>query len=63
MKYTTQDAIALRLAKRLQVGGVPTTYGKDVLDTSLLDLIVPQCEARVEAAISALYQFPPDFAG
>ncbi|PZV19201.1 MAG: hypothetical protein DCF22_00605 [Leptolyngbya sp.] len=58
MKYTTQGAIALRLSRRLQVGGAPTTYGKDVLDLALLDLIVPQCEARFEAALSSLYQLP-----
>lgn len=58
MRYTTQAAIALRLAKRLQVGGVPTTYGKDVMDVALLDLVAPQCEAKFEAAISVLYQLP-----
>lgn len=58
MRYTTQAAIALRLQKRLQVGGAPTTYGKDVLDAALLEQIAPQVEARFEAAITALYVVP-----
>lgn len=58
LKYTTQNAISLRLAKRLQVGGTPTTYGKEVLDTALLELIGPQVEAKFEMAIAHLYILP-----
>lgn len=58
MKYTTQGNIALRLAKRLQVGGAPQTYGKDVLDPALLELVSVQVEARLELSLAALYLFP-----
>jgi hypothetical protein len=58
MRYTTLQAIELRLSKRLQVGGLPTVFGKPELQLELLDLIVPQCEARFEAMIEPLYLTP-----
>jgi RecG-like helicase len=58
LHYTTQTAIELRLSKRLQVGGLPSAFGKAELQLELLDLIVPQCEARFEALLEPLYQVP-----
>ena len=52
------DAIALRLSKRLQVGGTPQSFGKDVVSTELLELIAPQCEAKFEGMLSPYYQVP-----
>lgn len=58
LKYTTQQAIAQRLAKRIQIGGTPQTYGKDVLDPALLEQVGPQVEARFEAALAQRYGVP-----
>lgn len=62
LKYTSLQAITLRLQKRAQVGGTPQTFGKDVIDPALVELVAPQVEARFEETIAHLYQTPLNLA-
>jgi hypothetical protein len=58
LKYTTIEAITLRLSKRLQIGGAPQTFGKDVVDLELINLVAPQVEAKLEGELARLYNVP-----
>ena len=58
LKYTTTEAIALRLQTRLQIGGSPSSFGNSVVDTTLLDQIGVQVESRVDAKLRQRYVLP-----
>lgn len=56
--YTTKEAIANRLSTRIQVGGIAATFGKTVVDSNLIDQVIPQVEGRVNGALRQRYCMP-----
>lgn len=58
LKYTTTDAIGLRLTGRLLVDSSPSAFGQTEVNSDLIDQVGAQVEARVDAEIRKVYEFP-----
>lgn len=58
MIYTTVEAIAARLAGRLQIGGEQIPFGVAKVSEDLLAQVLAQVEARINARIGQVYTLP-----
>lgn len=56
--YTTKEAISDRLRGRVTVGGSPVPFAPQVADNTLIERVLGQVEARINAKIGKIYKLP-----
>jgi hypothetical protein len=56
--YTTKEAISDRLRGRVTVGGSPVPFAPSVADNTLIERVLGQVEARINAKLGRVYKLP-----
>lgn len=56
--YTTKEAISDRLRGRVTVGGSPVPFAPALADNTLIERVLGQVEARINAKIGKIYKLP-----